>query len=325
MAGKTLLDAVVAASTARAAGDRKARADLPAGRVPFVITCMDPRLAGVLLPALGLEGLPVPQAKFAGGVVRPGEPAAARSVLAAAIFNMATEVLVVGHTDCRMGKTSSMEIRDGVRRLGVPPSAMGGQDPAAWLGGFTSERGAVEQSVAALRADPRIPPGMPVHGLLYRLEDGRAEVVVSGYGAAAAAGPGAGPAPSTGGYVPGPVSLGAPPAPVFGAAGAPLPLGAAASPGPSGSGAPPPLLAPGAPAPPPFAAPPPLAPAGLAPPSFPEPPSFDAPPPPPPPPSEPEPGPPPTERPRKGKRKRGDGGSPFDRAREVLDRLRREE
>jgi carbonic anhydrase len=320
MTAPTLLDAVVAAANARASGDRGARAALPPGQVPFVITCMDPRLAGVLLPALGLEGVPVPQAKFAGGLVRMGEPAAARSVLSAAIFNMATEVLVIGHTDCRMGKTSSMEIRDGVRRLGVPPSAMEAQDPAAWLGAFTSERSAVEQSVAALRADPHIPPRMPVHGLLYRLDGGGVEVVVSGYAAstgAAPARPAPGPAPafSTGGYAPGPVSFGsAAPPPAFTMPGPPPSIGPGASPTPSFS----------APPPPPFATPPSLVPAGLAPPSFPSAPEMDA--------IQPgevhtAPEPVPdleSKADRKKKRKRG-SGSPFDSAREVLDRLRREE
>jgi carbonic anhydrase len=310
MSPPTLLDAVLAANAARVGGDRDARAALPAGAIPFVITCMDPRLIGNVLPALGLEGMPVPQAKFAGGLVRPGEPAAARSVLAAAIFNMATEVLVVGHTDCRMGKTSAMEIRDGVRRLGVPVSAMDGQDPALWLGAFASERGAVEQSVAALRADPRIPPKMPVHGLLFRLEDRRVELIVSGYAPRPAA-QAAYTAP--GGYVPGPVSLGAPPPPVFGAPGPPPPPSLA----PSGLSAPPP---------PPFGSAPSLVPTGLAPPSFPSAPSMDTHPPAdaPPPPAEPPPAPDFRPKPKK-RRPRGDGGSPFDRAKEVLDRLRREE
>ncbi|HEU4394906.1 MAG TPA: hypothetical protein VFS92_05010 [Planctomycetota bacterium] len=322
MSSPTLLDAVVAAANARASGDRHARAVLAEGQVPFVITCMDPRLAGVLLPALGLEGVPVPQAKFAGGLVRAGEPAAARSVLAASIFNMATEVLVIGHTDCRMGKTSSMEIRDGVRRLGVPPSAMEAQDPAAWLGAFTSERSAVEQSVSALRADPRIPPRMPVHGLLYRIDGGGVEVVVSGYAASsgAAAAPARGPAPApawaAGGYAPGPVSFGtAAPPPAFTMPGPPPSIG-------SGASAPAPAFS--APPPPPFATPPSLVPAGLAPPSFPTAPQMDAQQP-----GEVHTAPEPlpdleTKAERKKKRKRG-SGSPFDSAREVLDRLRREE
>jgi len=322
MGEPTLLDAILKANAARVAGDLSARAALPPGATPFVITCMDPRLVGVVLPALGLEGVQVPQAKFAGGVVRPGDVSGTRSVLAAAIFNMATEVLVVGHTDCRMGKTSSMEIRNGLRRLAVPDSAFGGQDPVAWLGSFTSERSAVEASTKALREDPRLPPGIPVHGLMFRLEDRRIEVVVQGYGDVPVAAPALGP--GSGAYVPGPAFLGAPPPPVFGAPGPPSAL----VPGPVPFGPPPSLGAPPA-----FAAPPPIAPPGTAPPpSFPAAPAMAVPQQPapaeihlgdedPPRPDEP----PPRPHGRKEKRKRPKGGdSPFDRAQEMLDRLRRE-
>jgi carbonic anhydrase len=323
----TLLDAVLRANEARARGE-EAVADLPPGRGPFVITCMDPRLSGVLLPAMGLGGLPTPQARFAGGIVRQGDTSGARSVLSAAIFNMATEILLVGHTDCRMGKTSAMEIRSGLSRLGVRPDAFDGQDPPTWLGTFVSERQSVEASVAVLRADPRIPPAMPVHGLLYNLETRRLEVVIRGYDAARAGPPALGGGADSG-YRPGPASLAAPAGATFGGTPVPVP-GFAPSPamgqrGPVSFGAaPPPLVPPG----------------GLQPPSFPAPPAMavpqqaapeemrldtpSAPPPPPPPPTTAEeheariP-----QAPKPAKRK-GKGGSPFDRAQETLDRLRRD-
>jgi carbonic anhydrase len=336
MGERTLLDAILEANAAAARGEPSAAA-LPPGAMPFVITCMDPRLVGNLIPALGLGASPPPQAKFAGGVVRPGEVAGPRSVLAAAIFNMATEVLIVGHTDCRMGKTSSMEVRSGLARLGVRPEAFGAEDPPRWLGAFTSERQAVASSVAALRADPRFPPRLPVHGLLFNLETRRVEVVLRGYEAsAAAAAPSASAVAPGGGYAPGPASLEAPPPPTLGAG--PISFGAGpvsfGSPAPSlGSAAAPPLggSAPGFPAPPP-------------PPSFPEPPSF-APggategkpsfvPPAPPPPAPPEeteeeepPQPPEPRRrtkPPKPPRRKPGSDSPFDRAKETLDRLRRD-
>jgi carbonic anhydrase len=326
MAESTLLDAVLRANEARARGE-EVSADLPPGAHPFVITCMDPRLSGVLLPAIGPGGSPTPQARFAGGIVRQGAISGARSVLSAAIFNMATEILLVGHTDCRMGKTSAMEIRSGLARLGVRPDAFDGQDPPTWLGTFVSERQSVEASVAVLRADRRIPPAMPVHGLLYNLETRRLEVVVRGYDAARSA-PSIGPG-SDSGYRPGPASLEAPPSPLFGGTPVPVP-GFAASPsmgqrGPVAFGAaPPPLVPPGGMQPPSFPAPPPM----LVPqPPAPEEILLDTPSPPLPPPV----GPTSAEEharrnepaPRPGK-KRSRGSSPFDRAQETLDRLRRD-
>ncbi len=314
----TMLDALSAANAAHVAGDGAARAALPGEMLPFVITCMDPRLVGRVIPALGLQATPPPQAKFAGAVIRAGDVAGARSVLAAAIFNVASEVLVIGHTDCRMGRTTANEIRSGVARLGIPGGAFGGEDPAAWLGAFASERSSVLASVAALRADPRVPAAMPIHGLLFHLESGSIEVLVRGYdivGDAATSGRGSGPVP------------GGPPS-SFGAPGAFAPLGTAgpmtAGPvsmfgsGPVSLGAPPPPFDPAVPAgppPPSFAQPP--APAPLAPPPSALPKPKAAPPPPSPPESPPDPHPP-APRPRRG------ASSPFDRARETLDRLRRD-
>jgi carbonic anhydrase len=351
MAAPTLLDAILRANQARSGGDASARADLPPGAMPFVITCMDPRLVGNIIPALGLEADPPPQAKFAGGVVRPGDVSGARSVLAAAVLNTATEVLVIGHTDCRMGKVSAADVRSGLARLGVRPEAFGAEDPAAWLGSFASPVQAVRSSVEVLRGDPRIPPAMPIHGLLFHLESRRMEVVVRGYEATSAgAATVAAVAP---GYRPGPASLSSPPSTVYGAPGfaapaahpaGPVSLGA---PGPitsgpvrfgaqgpsvqaSSLGPPPPPIAPAGqmqppsfPAPPSMAAsapaPPPISPPGTAQPSsFPETrPMADAAPPPAPPPA---PGP----LHPKGAKKRPRGASPFDRAQEMLDRMRRD-
>jgi carbonic anhydrase len=338
----TALDAILRANEARCRGDASAAADLPQGAYPFVITCMDPRLVGVLVPALGLGRNPPPEAKFAGAVVRPGDVSGARSVLAAAIFNVATEILVIGHTDCRMGKSSSHEIRSGLSRLGVRPDAFEGQDPAGWLGVFSSESQAVRASVEALRANPRVPPGMPIHGLLFNLDSKRLETIVRGYDAARST---TAAAASASGYVPGPSSLAAPPAPVFGTPGlapppfaaGPVPFGAS---GPLSSGpvsfsssAPPLSATPFVPPPvPPLPPPPPPTPmaAPVPPPSVHQPAdSFPAPRPM----EEASPAaasaPPVAPKPRDEgardkKRKRGKSDSPFDRAHEVLDRMRRD-
>ena len=227
----TLLAAVLAANEARVRGDSSARAAIPGGALPFVVTCMDPRLVGTLVPALGLGDDPPPKAQFAGGIIRPGDVSGVRSVLAAAIFNMATEVLVIGHTDCRMGKTSSTEIRNGLQRLGIRPEAFEGEDPVAWLGAFASERAAVQASVEALRSARRMPASLPVHGLLYHLDSRKVELIVDGYASARADGAvGSGSGATDSGYRPGPATLGAPPAPTFGAAGTGAPAWAAPPP-----------------------------------------------------------------------------------------------
>ena len=362
--GPTLLDAILEANRLRVGGDASAKALLPPGAMPFVITCMDPRIVGCLIPALGLEGNPPPQAKFAGGVIRTGDQTAMRSILAAAVFNMATEVLVVGHSDCRMGRISGGDVRSALQRLGIRPEAFGGEDPAKWLGAFVSERASVQTSVDALRANPLMPPRMPVHGLLFHLETKGLDVVVRGYSAAeASASVATAPGPVQGAYRSGPASLASPPSPTFGAPGVPLSMPQAARGSVSlGAGGPVPAFGASTagfsfPAPPPFAAPPPPSPPPMRPPPFAAPPPFVPPapspvaPPPPhfvspplsslgetaplgsaPPPPAPA-APPSPQRPAepfgkgKGPKKKpgsGGGASPFDRANDVLERLRRD-
>lgn len=336
MVAISMLDILLAANRRIVAGEPDVHAQLLAGVRPFVITCMDPRLVGRLIPSLGLSADPPPQVKFAGGIVRQGDVAGARSVLAAAIFNMATEVLIVGHTDCRMGKTSRTEVLNGLQRLRVPMSAFGTEDPVTFLGAFAAERTAVISSVEALRADPRMPPLMAVHGLLFHLETGRLELLDSGYAASGRAAVAAF-VPSAGGRAGSSSLLGLPPSPSFGK----YDTGVGFAPGPVDFSRPGPVGAsslgmapdalPGTPPPPSFGTPPPL----------PQPVNVPAPPPPPPasrihaPPAYPElkpvPPPPPVRRrddaddeppPPPPARKRS---AAFDEARRTLKRIRRED
>ena len=327
MAATTLLDAILKANDHRVRGDASATADLPPGGVPLVISCQDPRLAGTLLQAMGLDNAGTPQCKIPGAVVRPGDRTPVRSLLVAAIVNGATEVLIVGHTDCRMGKLSSMDVRNGLTRLGIRPESFEGQDPAVWLGLFSSESQSVRASVEALRADHRVPPAMPIHGLLYNITARRLEALVRGYEGARTGAAGAGVG-AVGAYRPGPASLEAPPPPNFGHTGYAPPPPAAVGPvsfgtpgslstGPVSFGSSSPM-APGAP--------PPIAPPGsMQAPSFPVPPPMAAPSPPP---APPQPAPPPApDFPRvypDKARKKPKANSPFDKASEMLDRMRRD-
>jgi carbonic anhydrase len=326
---RTLLDAILEANAARAGGSTSARAELAHGAMPFVISCMDPRMVGNLVPAMGLAESPPPQAKFAGALVLPGDRAASRSVLAAAIFNLATEVIVVGHTDCRMGRFGIGDVDRAIERLGIPSHAFDGKDPALWLGVFSSVHDSIRASVAAMRADPHVPAHIPVHGLLFHLDSRRLEKIVDGY--AAAAGPAVspfasaaptGPAfaapsfaptppppPPGSAFTPGPASFGGP-APTAGAYGTVGPVRLDAPPPPSfGSYVPSSALSP--PAPPPPAAHSNFGHYVASVPTFAEP--APAPPPPPPPVLEPLP----------AKHKKRSGVDPFAKAKEILDRQRR--
>ena len=58
----------------------------------------------------------------------PWEGDPIRSLVAMLVAGGASEVLVVGHTDCRMGKASAMSLLDGMKAAGLDREALGGVD-----------------------------------------------------------------------------------------------------------------------------------------------------------------------------------------------------
>jgi len=104
--------------------------------------------------------------------------------LMVAIANGITEIVVLGHSDCKMTKMTRENVRDAIQKLG------GTVDPITflrfndWLGTFSNEELNVGEQVALLRAHSNIPPQLIIHGLLYDIKIGSLKVVVNGYEAA---------------------------------------------------------------------------------------------------------------------------------------------
>jgi carbonic anhydrase len=91
------------------------------------------------------------------------------------------EIVVLGHSDCKMTKITRENVTDAIQKLG------GTVDPVAflrfneWLGTFLNEELNVRQQVTLLRAYSNIPPQIIIHGLLYDIGTGSLKVVVNGY------------------------------------------------------------------------------------------------------------------------------------------------
>ena len=136
-----------------------------------VVGCMDARLTGLLPAALGLRNGEVKFVKTAGAVVSHPFGSVMRSVLVALYELRASEVYVIGHTDCGMGglnpdKTIAKMLAAGVpqERLAVLESV--GIDVKSFLRGFKSLDESVVGSADAVRNHPLVPPHVRVHALI---------------------------------------------------------------------------------------------------------------------------------------------------------------
>lgn len=177
----------------RAFTDRVSADDLPTARAPgpAVITCMDPR---VNLGALGIPGFAEDGSNdSAVRIIRTlGGMAEERSLIVGMFLANISEIVVLMHTDCgcclayknidtiisRMQKRLSEEAFGSFKgRIGEPFR----ENLLAHLKAFEDPFEAVIKEVVAIKALPYAPENLVVHGLVYGLETGEAEVVVDGY------------------------------------------------------------------------------------------------------------------------------------------------
>ncbi len=139
-----------------------------------VVGCFDPRLDNLLRPALGLgddEGLLV---RTAGAVVTPG---ALRSLTVAVYLFDVHQVLVVGHSSCKMARFPTSDFIDAFRRRGVSRPAFGADDLRTWAGAIPSPRQGVLSSVATIARAPQLPSDLAVAGAVLDDTSGQLEVV----------------------------------------------------------------------------------------------------------------------------------------------------
>jgi carbonic anhydrase len=178
-----LFEAIVDANHRAAAGDQHAglhpsefESELPI----VALTCIDVRLNQLLPEVLG-----VPKEQFiwlrnAGNIITAPLSSTMRSLALACAIKGGKEIAIIGHTDCQVGKTTTTEIIERLRAVGIerhslPPNVN------EFFGTFASERANVIKAVDFVRHSPIIGPRVPVHGLLVDIETGRVEWLVNGY------------------------------------------------------------------------------------------------------------------------------------------------
>src|SRR3989441_2897912 len=178
-----LFEAIIDANHRALAGDANAGlhpADF-ADELPIIaLTCIDPRL-NPLMPAV----LGVPEDQFiwlrnAGNIITGPLSSTMRSLALACALKGGKEIAIIGHTDCLVGKTTTTQLIDRLRELGVERHLLP-DNVNEYFGTFASERQNVIKGVDLVRHSPIIGPKIPVHGLLVDIQTGKLEWLVNGY------------------------------------------------------------------------------------------------------------------------------------------------
>jgi len=144
------------------------------------LTCIDSRLNPLIPEVLG-----VPEEHFiwlrnAGNIITGPQSSTMRSLALACAVKGAEEICIIGHTDCQVCKTSTMQLLERFKELGVQRHLLP-DNVNEFFGMFGSERQNVIKACEITRSSPLIGPKIPVHGLLLDIQTGRLEWLVNGY------------------------------------------------------------------------------------------------------------------------------------------------
>ncbi|HOX55547.1 MAG TPA: carbonic anhydrase [Candidatus Paceibacterota bacterium] len=178
-----LFEAIIDANHRAIAGDQAAglrpaefQSELPV----VALTCIDVRLNPLLPEVLGLPEEQFIWLRNAGNVITGPLSSTMRSLALACVVKGGKEIAIIGHTDCQVSKTTTMELLDRFRALGIERNLL----PAnvnEFFGMFASPRANVIKAADIVRQSPLIGPRIPVHGLLVDIETGKLEWLVNGY------------------------------------------------------------------------------------------------------------------------------------------------
>lgn len=148
-----------------------------------IFTCMDTRLVNFLEPALGISRGEAKIIKNAGNSITGPFEATIRS-LVVGIFELGVEeILVIGHFDCGVAKSTASGLIERMLARGISKDAikMVEQELEDWLDNFHNPIDNIRKTVAQIRTNPLIPEDVPVHGLIMEPATGLLEVVIDGY------------------------------------------------------------------------------------------------------------------------------------------------
>jgi carbonic anhydrase len=178
-----LFEAIIDANHRAVAGDQSAGlhpADFESEFPIVALTCIDVRLNLLLPEVLGVQKDQFIWLRNAGNIITGPLSSTMRSLALACAVKGGKEIAIIGHTDCQVGKTTTTELIDQFRALGVERHLLP-VNVNEFFGIFASERANVIKAVDTVHHSPLIGPKIPVHGLLVDIETGKVDWLVNGY------------------------------------------------------------------------------------------------------------------------------------------------
>jgi carbonic anhydrase len=178
-----LFEAIVDANHRAIAGDATAGVRVAEfdNELPVIaLTCVDPRLNALFPNVLGLPGEQFIWLRNAGNIITGPLSSTMRSLALACAVKGGKEIAIIGHTDCQVGKTTTMQLLEKLEAMGVKRHLLP-ENLNEFFGMFGSDRQNVIKSCNFARPSPLIGPKVPVHGLLVDIETGKLEWLVNGY------------------------------------------------------------------------------------------------------------------------------------------------
>lgn len=144
-----------------------------------VLTCMDTRLLDFLEPAMGLARGDAKIIKVAGNTACEDFDSVIGSLMVAIYELHVTDVIVMGHDDCGMIKTTADSLCQKMRDAGIAQDAIDGIRPALqkWADPIGDIDEAVRTTVANLRQNPYLPASVHIYGMVIHPGDGAIRVV----------------------------------------------------------------------------------------------------------------------------------------------------
>ena len=178
-----LFEAIIDANHRAVAGDKEAGlhpADFENELPVIALTCIDPRLNAFFPNVLALPADQFIWLRNAGNIIFDPMSSMMRTLALACAVKGGKEIAIIGHTDCLVGKTTTMQLLQRFKDLGIERHLLP-ENLNEFFGLFSSERQNVIKSCDIVRHSPLIGPKIPVHGLLLNIETGELEWIVNGY------------------------------------------------------------------------------------------------------------------------------------------------
>lgn len=157
-----LFEAIIEANHKAAAGESAGLhpADFADSLPVAALTCIDPRLNALLPNVLGVAADQFIWLRNAGNIITGPRSSTLRSLALACAVKGAAEIAVIGHTDCQVCKTDTLQLLERLKQLGIERHLLP-DNVNEYFGLFSSERQNVNKACEIIRSSPLIGPQSP--------------------------------------------------------------------------------------------------------------------------------------------------------------------